>query len=71
MEARGGPSPDSSHLDAEAGLHQVELVHQLLVERPHVLRHKLLVHGQAVLQDVSLRATTRRRSWTISKYVSF
>lgn len=45
----------SSHLDAEAGLHQVELVHKLLVERPHVLRHKLLVHGQAVLQDVSLR----------------
>lgn len=33
----------------------MELVHQLLVEGPHVLRHKLLVHGQAILQDVRLR----------------
>lgn len=40
----------------------MKLVHQLLVERPHVLGDELLVHGEAVLQDVSLRGTTDQRS---------
>lgn len=40
----------------------MELVHQLLVERPHVLGDELLVHGEAVLQDVRLRGTTDQRS---------
>lgn len=45
----------SPHLDAQTGLHQMKLVHQLLVERSHVLGDHLLVHGEAILQDVRLR----------------
>lgn len=44
-----------AYLDAKARFHQVELVHQFLVEGPHVLGNELLMHGEAVLQDVCLQ----------------
>lgn len=44
-----------AYLDAKAGFHQVELVHQFLVEGPHVLGNEFLVHSEAVLQDVCLQ----------------
>uniref|UniRef100_A0A0E9RS09 Uncharacterized protein n=1 Tax=Anguilla anguilla TaxID=7936 RepID=A0A0E9RS09_ANGAN len=37
------------YLYSETGLHQVKLIHQLFVQRPHVLRHEFLVHRQPVL----------------------
>lgn len=43
------------HLYAEAGFHQMKLIYQFLVQRPHVLRNELLMHSQTKLQDLSLR----------------
>lgn len=42
------------HLYAKAGFHQMKLIHQFLVQRPHVLRNELLMHRQTKLQYVSL-----------------
>lgn len=39
---------------AEAALHHLELIHQLLVQRPHFGMHQLVVHSQAGSQDVNL-----------------
>lgn len=42
------------YLYAEAGFHEMKLIHQFLVQGPHVLRYKLLMHCQPKLQYVSL-----------------
>lgn len=44
-----------AYLNAKTGFHQMKLVHQLLVEGSHVLGNKLLVHSEAVLQNVRLQ----------------
>lgn len=48
-----------AYLYAETRFHQMKLIHQLLVERSHVLGNKLLMHSEAVLQNVCLQ----NKSW--------
>lgn len=67
---RSRPCPPV-YLYAQTGLHQMELVHQLLVQRSHVLRNKLLVHGEAVLQDMCLQDKVKfhvPQSWSLIVY---
>lgn len=50
-----------THLYAQARLHHEELVHQLLVQRPHVLRDELFMHGQTKLQNLGLEGARREK----------
>ena len=56
-----------AYLYSQTGLHEVELVHQLLMQRPHILRDVLLVHGQTVLQDVRLQVNAETLSVNIKR----
>lgn len=46
--------PFSTHLYPKARFHHKELVHQFFVKGSHILRYKLLVHGQAKFQNLCL-----------------
>lgn len=48
------------YLYSQTGLHHEELVHQLFVKGPHVLRYKLLMHGQAKFQNLCLDSNIRK-----------
>lgn len=56
------------YLNSQTGAHHVKLVHKLFMQRPHVLRDKLLMHCQSKFKNVCLRKNRIKDNVTEQKF---